>query len=66
MSNDEVEADPVASALHSRLQRVLGRGQSDHSPEARPDLGGDTDSTVDSDSESTSARSWIETLRRHE
>jgi hypothetical protein len=66
VSNDEVEADPVSSALHGRLQRVLGRGESGQTPEARPQSGGDTDATVEGDSEVASARSWIETLRRQE
>jgi hypothetical protein len=64
ISNNEIDArtaDPVASALHGRLQRVLGRaGQS---LEARPELEA-TDPSVESDSETTSARTWIETLRR--
>jgi hypothetical protein len=66
VSNDEVEADPVSSALHGRLQRVLGRGESGQTPEARPQSDGDTDATVEAQSEAASARSWIETLRRQE
>jgi hypothetical protein len=66
VSNDEVEADPVSSALHGRLQRVLGREQSGRHLEARPQSDGDTDATVEAQSETASARSWIETLRRQE
>lgn len=50
---DEVEAAPVASTLHDRLQRILARDQVS-----------ETDPIVDSDSETAAARSWIETLRR--
>jgi hypothetical protein len=63
VSNDEIEADPVSSALHDRLQRVLGREQS---LEARPESGGDTDATLEAESEAAAARSWIETLRRQQ
>lgn len=54
LSNNEVDVgmgDPVASALHERLERTLGR-DSDQS-----------DPNVES-GETASARSWIETLRR--
>ena len=66
VSNNEVGAgtgDPVASALHGRLQRVLGR-DSDQSLEGRPEPVEGTDASVERDSETTSAHSWIETLRR--
>ena len=66
VSNNEVDAgtgDPVASALNARLQRVLGR-DSDQSLEARPEPVEETDPSMESDSETTSAQSWIETLRR--
>jgi hypothetical protein len=66
VSNDEIEADPVSSALHDRLQRVLGREQSGQSLEAPPESGGDTDATVEAESEVAAARSWIETLRRQQ
>jgi hypothetical protein len=62
---DEIEADPVSSALHGRLQRVLGRGQSGQPLEA-PESEGDPDATVEAQSEAASARSWIETLRRQQ
>ena len=65
VSNDEIEADPVSSALHGRLQRVLGRGQSGQPLEA-PESEGDPDATVEAQSEAASARSWIETLRRQQ
>jgi hypothetical protein len=52
-SDNEVEAAPVASTLHDRLQRILARDQVS-----------ETDPSVDSDSETAAARSWIETLRR--
>lgn len=66
VSNNEVDAgtgDPVASALNGRLQRVLGR-DSDQSLEAPPEPVEETGPSVESDSETTSAHSWIETLRR--
>jgi hypothetical protein len=66
VSNDEIEADPVSSALHGRLQRVLGREQSRQSLDARSESGEDTDATVEAQSEAASARSWIETLRRQQ
>jgi hypothetical protein len=66
VSNDEIEADPVSSALHGRLLRVLGREQSGQSLEARPESGEDFDATVEAQSEAASARSWIETLRRQQ
>lgn len=65
VSNDEVEADPVSSALHGRLQRVLGREPSGQHLEERRQSDGDTGAT-EGDSEAASARSWIETLRRQE
>jgi hypothetical protein len=55
VSGSEVEVgmgDPVASALHGRLERALGRDL-DQSGQG-----------VESDGEPGSARSWIETLRR--
>lgn len=66
VSNSEVDGrpeDPVASALQGRLQRVLLR-DSGQSLEARPEPVEETDLSVESDSETTSAHSWIETLRR--
>jgi hypothetical protein len=66
VSNNEFDArkvDPVASALQERLQRVLGR-DSGQALEARPEPGDETDPSVESDSETTSAHTWIETLRR--
>jgi len=65
VSNSEVDAgtgDPVASALHGRLRRVLGRDSGP--PEAGPESGEETGPSIGSDSETTSARSWIETLRQ--
>ena len=55
--------EPVAETLHGRVQRVLRRDH-DSSPEARPALGEDAESGEEADSPSTSARSWIEALRR--
>ena len=66
ISNNEIDAqtaDPVASALHGRLRRVL-EWESGQPPEARPEPVEATDPSVESDSETTSARTWIETLRR--
>jgi len=66
LSNNEVDAvmgDPVGSALHGRLQRALGQ-DSDQSLEARPESVEETYPSVESELETTSARSWIETLRR--
>ena len=55
-------SDPVGSALHQRLQRALTRGV-DEFAEGRPApverIASDADVETDS-----SARSWIETLRR--
>lgn len=64
--DNEVDAgmgDPVASALHGRLQRAVGR-DSDQSLEAEPESVEETYPNVESELETTSARSWIETLRR--
>ena len=64
-SDNEVAAAPVTSVLHDRLQRILARGQDSGQPlEVRPEAIGETDPSVDSESETASARSWIETLRR--
>jgi hypothetical protein len=66
VSNNEVDArsgDPVASALDGRLRRALGR-DSNQSLEARPEPVEETDPSAESDSETASAHSWIETLRR--
>jgi hypothetical protein len=55
VSNDEVDVgmdDPVASALHGRLEEALGRDSDQSGP------------TVETSGETASARSWIETLRR--
>ena len=63
--NNEVDAglgDPVASALHGRLERALGR-DSDQSSETRPEPD-EPDPSDENISETTSAHSWIETLRR--
>jgi hypothetical protein len=64
-SDNEVAAAPVASALHDRLQRILARDRESGQPlEARAEPTGETDPSVDSESETASARSWIDTLRR--
>jgi hypothetical protein len=66
VSNNEVDGatgDPVAPALHGRLRRMLRR-DSGQSREARPEPVEDTDPSVESDSETTPAHSWIEMLRR--
>lgn len=66
VSNSEVDGrpeNPVASALQGRLQRVLVR-DSGQSLEARSEPVEETDLSLESDSETTSAHSWIETLRR--
>jgi hypothetical protein len=66
VSNIEVDAgmgDPVASALRGRLQRAVGR-DSDRSLEAGPESVEETYPSVESELETTAARSWIETLRR--
>ena len=64
-SDNEVAAAPVASALHDRLQRILARDRESGQPlEVQAEATGETDPSVDSDSETASARSWIETLRR--
>jgi hypothetical protein len=67
VSNNEVDAemgDPVASALHGRLQRAVAR-DSDQSVAAPPEPDDGTDPSEESNNETTSAHSWIETLRRH-
>jgi hypothetical protein len=66
VSENEADAgtgEPVASTLHGRLRRVLGR-DSDQSPEARPESLGETGPSAENDAETTSAQSWIETLRQ--
>jgi hypothetical protein len=62
-NNDAAQWGPVASALHGRLERALGR-DSNRSVEARPEPDEQTDPSEESTSETTSAHSWIETLRR--
>jgi hypothetical protein len=59
----EGAAQPVASTLHGRVQRVLRR-DFDSSPEARPALVEEARSATDTDKPTTSAQSWIEALRR--
>jgi hypothetical protein len=64
-SNPEVDGgtrDPVASTLHGRVRRVLGR---DSDPlEARPEPADEIGPSGETDMETTAARSWIEMLRR--
>jgi hypothetical protein len=55
--------EPVAATLHGRVQRVLARDP-DSSPEKRPTLVEEAGSGTEADSPTTSARSWIEALRR--
>jgi hypothetical protein len=55
--------DAAASALHRRLMRVLGR-DSDQSTDPRPRSVEETGPSVELQSDTTSAQSWIETLRR--
>ena len=66
MANTDVEAGPgeaPATALHGRLQRLLGR-DSDQSVEARPEEVEEASPRVDLERDTAEARSWIETLRR--
>lgn len=66
VSNSEVDAgagNPVASTLHGRLQQVLDRDP-DHSLDAEPESVEETGPREESDRETSSAQSWIETLRR--
>jgi regulator of replication initiation timing len=64
VSSDEAGEDreePVASALHDRLERVLRRGfDSGTGPEPVEEGSG-----LESDRTTTSPQSWIEALRRH-
>lgn len=54
---------PVSSTLQGRLQRVLGR-DSDPSLETRAASVEETAPGAEPESDTASARSWIETLRR--
>jgi hypothetical protein len=65
-SNDELDAgtgERVGSALHDRLQVALGR-DSDRSLEILPEPVEETRPSAGTEGENTSARSWIEALRR--
>jgi hypothetical protein len=62
-SNAEGVSKPLSSALHGRLQRVLHR-DADQFLEARPEPVEETSPGVEPESDTASARSWIETLRR--
>jgi hypothetical protein len=53
----------AASALHRRLKRVLDR-DSDQSADPRPGSREETAPSLELESDTTSAQSWIETLRR--
>ena len=55
--------DTVASTLHERLQRALSQ-DSDQSLAIQPESPRDTGPGVESDTNTASARSWIDTLRR--
>ena len=55
--------EPVAATLHGRVHRVRARDP-DSSPEERPTLVEEAGSGTEADSPTTSARSWIEALRR--
>ena len=55
--------DPVASTLHGRLQQVLDPDP-DQSLETKPESVEETAPSAESDSETSSAQSWIERLRR--
>jgi hypothetical protein len=64
-SNSEVDAgagDSIALGLQGRLRRVLGRDSGRR--EAGADSVEEPYSSVETDSETAAARSWIETLRR--
>lgn len=63
VSNDEVEAAPVASVLHGRLRRMLARGESGQPLEAGA-AARETGSHLENDAETVSALSWIERLRQ--
>ena len=58
---DAEMSDPVGSALHQRLQRALTRDVDDAEARPAPVERIASDADVETDS---SARSWIETLRR--
>jgi hypothetical protein len=63
ISNTDVDAgtgEATATALHGRLQRLLGR-DSDQSLEARPEAV--EEASVELARDTAAARSWIETLR---
>ena len=55
--------EAATSALHRRLKRVLDR-DSDQSADPRPGSGEETGPSLELESDTTSAQSWIETLRR--
>jgi hypothetical protein len=66
VSNSEVDAgagDLVPSALKGRLQQVLDRPP-DQPLETKPEPVEETGPSAESDSETSSPQSWIETLRR--
>ena len=60
---DTATGEAATSALHARLQRVLGR-DSNQSPEARRESIEETGPRMDLGEDTASARTWIETLRR--
>jgi hypothetical protein len=62
-SKVEEASEPVSSALHGRLRRALDR-DADQSLEACPEPVEETGAGVEPESDTASARSWIETLRR--
>jgi hypothetical protein len=55
--------EAAAAALHGRLKRVLGR-DSDQFTDPGPDSVEDTGPSLELESDTASAQSWIETLRR--
>jgi hypothetical protein len=59
---DTATQEAAASALHMRLQQMLGR-DSDRSPEAGPESNEATGPSTEPAADTTAARSWIETLR---
>ena len=54
---------PVSAALHGRLQQALGQ-DSDQSLDARPVSAEEAGQSAETDTETNSVHSWIETLRR--
>jgi hypothetical protein len=56
-------AEPVASALHDRLQDVLGR-DTESAPADRPEPHEEAGSSAGREAETTAAQSWIAGLRR--